>query len=392
MTNLYRITLSSFLAYFIMSGMLAPIGIISGPMASAFDLPVTDITARFSWLTVGIFVGAVMALVAFQWLRIRTVLLLVYGAIAACLVSLPLTNTLDGVGLRLGLVGVGCGVGLPAAALVIARSFNADRRASMLVITDGCFSVAGVVCAWLAISLLALDIHWSAVYVCVGGVAVLVCGLALTSRYPEDEQHAAAEPAPSDWPLSAWLCIAALATYTLAQNTILWWLPQYAQVELGAGEAGAGQLVGQFWSGMFVAQVFVAWWVFKIGVARLLVLAAICTLAFSIPLWVLQDMRWMTIWAALWGFANLGLLKVVLSFASQFTAVASPRLVSSLLLGATTGTAISPWISSQLVSAGDAGVALKFGSFAYLLMLVLLLVSVRMSRRAQAAAVESPPV
>lgn len=137
---------------------------------------------------------------------------------------------------------------------------------------------------------------------------------------------------------------------------------------------------------MFVAQIFVAWWVFKIGVARLLILAAICTALFSVPLWLLEDMGWMTAWAALWGFANLGLLKVVLSFASQFTAVASPRLVSSLLLGATTGTAISPWISSQLVSAGDAGVALKFGSFAYLVMLVLLFVSVRLSRRHQAFA------
>ena len=34
--NNKRITLVSFLAYFVMSGMLAPIGIISGPMAELF--------------------------------------------------------------------------------------------------------------------------------------------------------------------------------------------------------------------------------------------------------------------------------------------------------------------------------------------------------------------
>lgn len=28
-------------------------------------------------------------------------------------------------------------------------------------------------------------------------------------------------------------------------------------------------MVGQFWSGMLVAQVFVAWWVLRIGVRRL---------------------------------------------------------------------------------------------------------------------------
>ena len=67
MTNKQRLTLASFLAYFVMSGMLAPMGIISGAMAEYFGLPVTDITARFSWLTLGVLVGAIAALVVFDW-------------------------------------------------------------------------------------------------------------------------------------------------------------------------------------------------------------------------------------------------------------------------------------------------------------------------------------
>jgi hypothetical protein len=43
MNNTHRITLVSFLAYFVMSGMLAPIGINSGSMSEAFDLPLTEI-------------------------------------------------------------------------------------------------------------------------------------------------------------------------------------------------------------------------------------------------------------------------------------------------------------------------------------------------------------
>lgn len=372
MPNRIRTTLSCFLAYFVMSGMLAPIGIISGPMAAEFDIPVTAITASFSWLTVGIFVGAVGALFVFQWLRIRTLMVAVYGLILLSLLLLRLQPGLDLVGVCLGLVGVCCGVGLPAAALVISRTYSDARRASMLVITDGFFSIAGIVCAWLAVWFIAANAHWSSVYLFVAAIAALVVGLALWSSFPETEDYAVADPSPATWPAPAWLCIFSLCTYTLAQNAILWWLPQYAQQQLQASAQMGGSLVSQFWSGMFAAQIFVAWWVLKIGVMRLLWLAAAGTVLFSLPLWWVQDLQLLWVLAALWGFANLGLLKVVLSYASQFTAVASPRLVSGLLLGATTGTAISPWLSSQIVALGDPSWALKFGSFAYLCMLGLL--------------------
>ena len=274
------------------------------------------------------------------------------------------------------MVGVCCGIGLPAAALVISRTFSEARRASMLVITDGFFSIAGIVCAWLAVWFVAQEAHWAGVFVFVAAVAVAVVVLALISEYPETEAYAVADPSPQTWPVSAWLCIAALCTYTLAQNAILWWLPQYAEQHLQASPQMAGSLVGQFWSGMFAAQIFVAWWVLKIGVLRLLWLAAAGTVLFSLPLWWVQDVQVLWVLATLWGFANLGLLKVVLSYASQFTSVASPRLVSGLLLGATTGTAVSPWVSSQIVALGDASWALRFGSLSYLCMVALLLCAV----------------
>ena len=62
MNNRQRITLIAFLAYFVLSGMLAPIGIVSRPMAEFYGRPVADITSQFSWLTGGNFIGAVLAL------------------------------------------------------------------------------------------------------------------------------------------------------------------------------------------------------------------------------------------------------------------------------------------------------------------------------------------
>ena len=73
MSNTQRITLASFLAYFVMSGMLAPIGIVSAPLAAHFGLPVTTVTAGFGWLTVGILVGAVIAWFSFERGTLRAI-------------------------------------------------------------------------------------------------------------------------------------------------------------------------------------------------------------------------------------------------------------------------------------------------------------------------------
>ena len=129
MNNKLKLTLASFLAYFVMSGMLAPMGIISGAMAEHFGRPVTEITARFGWLTFGILAGAVAALVIFDWIKLRKLLILVYTLILSCLASLLFLNSLLLIGVALGLVGFCCGIGLAGAALVISRTYETERRA-----------------------------------------------------------------------------------------------------------------------------------------------------------------------------------------------------------------------------------------------------------------------
>ena len=183
--NKQRITLVSFLAYFVMSGMLAPSGIISVQMAELFDRPITDVTAQFGWLTFGNMIGAVLALIIFDVLKVRTVFLVIYVLIIASILSLNFQDDLMKVGMALGVVGVCCGLGLASAALVISKSYDAERRASMLVITDASFSVAGFSCAALATTLIAAGVHWTGSYQFVAGVAGVILLLTFASKFPD---------------------------------------------------------------------------------------------------------------------------------------------------------------------------------------------------------------
>ncbi len=350
-------------------------GIISGAMAEHFDLPVTEITARFSWLTIGVLIGAIIALFIFDQFRLKSLFKALYAITIAALVSLLFIDNLFLVGMTLGLVGICCAIGLAGAALVISKSYATEKRASMLVITDGSFSVAGFVCAWIAIFMIGQEFHWSGIYQFVAVVSAVIIFLSLGATFPtaEIEEHAVEKK--ERWPCAIWLCIIGLFLYTLGQWSFLLWLPTYAELELGVLRDRAGQLAGQFWIGMFAAQVFVSWWVLKVGVHRLLLIAAVSTSLFSIPLWIANDINVLIALSVLWGFANLGLLKITLSFATQMLPKPTARLVSTLLLGATLGTASSPWVTSQIVAATDTHFILQFGTGCYVTLTVLLFIA-----------------
>ena len=304
----------------------------------------------------------------------------VYTLILGSLLSLVIVTDLGLIGVALGIVGICCGLGLVGAALIISRSYESERRASMLVITDGCFSIAGFVIAAIASAFIARNFHWASVYLVVAVVAVLILVLTLVSRFPEttqtEMQVASAEP----WPLSIWCCLGALFLYTLGQWSMLWWLPNYTETVLGFDRASSGQLVSLFWFGMFAAQIFVAWWVMRVGVRRLVLVSGFSVAVFSVPLWLVHDVKLLSVCAFVWGVANLGMLKVVLSFATQMLRVPSSRLVSSLLLGATVGTAVSPMVTSRIVELTDNYRVLQFSTACYV-MVTLLLIAATASKR-----------
>ena len=381
LNNKKRITLASFLAYFVMSGMLAPIGIISGQMAEIFGQPITAVTEQFGWLTIGNLLGAGLALFVFGFFRIRSVLLTVYLLTIASLLSLNFTGDLTKIGVALGIVGLCSGLGLASAALVISRTYEAERRASMLVVTDASFSTAGFLCAAIATALAAAGMYWTGTYQFVAFIAGLVVVLTLMSRFPDSGGAASTEDSREPWPLSFWLCVAALFLYTLGQYSMLWWLPNYVETQLGAPVEEAGRLVTLFWVGLFVSQVIVAFGVVKIGVRKLVLISGVTTCLMSIPLWIVGNLEALPVLAFFWGLANFSLLKVVLSYATQMVHIPTPRLVSTLLLGATLGTAVSPFVTSRIVVATDNHFILQFSTVCYAVLATLLFFAVRLARK-----------
>jgi len=181
------------------------------------------------------------------------------------------------------------------------------------------------------------------------------------------------------WPIGAWLCIGALFIYTLSQFSLLLWLPNFAETKLGVPPEDAGLLISRFWTGMLVSQIFVAWWVLKIGVQKTVAIGAVATALSTIAFWSVPQIQLLVVFSFVCGVVNLGLLKVILSLATQMMRVPPPRLVSALLLGATTGTSVSPWISSRIVEATSNNTVLIICTVGYFVVAGLVILAMLLS-------------
>ena len=371
LSNFSLLTLVSFACYFVMSAMLAPMGILAPEMAQQFDLPVTAVTRTFGALTIGNLIGAAFATAALTIWNLRSIFISTYATLGISLLLLGSTDRLLSVGAILGVVGFGCGVGLAAAAALITLRFSASKKAAMLILTDACFSIAGFLLSWIATTLIYFQFGWAVAYQLVGVICLAILIASCISDFSKVEQDRDRDAISiKKWPVNARWLGASLFLYTLGQYSFLLWLPTFASDFHNAGPILSGGLVGQFWLGMFAAQLFTSWWVFRIGTERLVSLASGTIFLGSLFFLFAPSAEVLPIFAFAWGFLNFSFLKAAISLASENFVAHPSNFIAVLLLCATAGTAISPLLTSDLADRFGAIGSLVFGSVCYALLAV----------------------
>jgi TsgA-like MFS transporter len=365
------------LSYFVLSGTLAPMGLLLEPLSSQFEISTSEAARVLSGFTSGNLLGAFLALFILGRVRYRALVLCIYVSAACTLVMLLFADDTRWIWTLLALLGVGFGIGLATAAQLIALTYKEDQRAALLVATDSSFSLAGTVMASLTAYLLLSPIPnlppWLNAYLAIFLAVLLILMLAFVARYPEVAR------AEKNWgwiqrmPRPVWASGGALYCYTLGQTSMLLWLPSLLQA--GSSDVAlGGEVVGRYWFGMFLGQLAAMMLVLVLGRGWVLRFGAVGASvgALAVLLAVSGD-QWM-IWASLgWGLCNLGVLKMLISLATDCLDNLPDQLVPGLLLMATLGTASSPILTSWLVEGFDPFAAVTLGVTSMFGMLALTL-------------------
>jgi fucose permease len=389
--NLARISLSSFLAYFIMAAIITPLGVVSTPIAEYFSVSVTAATAAFSSLTTGILIGAILAIFVFDYARIRTVVIAAAGLIGVGLSATYLFPNFLLFNASLFIIGVGCGVSMSTASVVITKAFSEKMRPSMLLLTDSFYSGAATISSLLAVSLIAMNWHWWSTYLLALSATALLILLAAFSDYParqglDAERAENTDESAQRWPLSVYLCGLCLLVYLLGLVTIYSWVPNYAQTNLGMDQASAGNLVGRMFSGMFFGQLAMFVLVLKLPVRLLIFICLVAACYMTSTLWGGHSFATIETCMFTLGLVGGGILKVGISYGTTLTQSPSPKMVSYLLFNTALGTAIAPALSSWVVDSIGLESVIIFATACYGLSCALLLLTFLTAAPKKAAA------
>ena len=376
--NRVALTLASFLAYFALSGMLAPIGILVQPSAAALGVSAGEMVRTLGFFSTGTLAGSLAAVVLLPSVKLRTLTLSVYGVACCVLLCLLLMPTdLRAIAAMLCVLGACLGIGLAQAALVISRIYSETYRPSMLVATDGSFSLAGFVTASATVFLFTQGAPWASIYGLILAVVLVIFVAAFWLEFPENVRSEDPEDAGLSvraWSRTIWFLAAALFCYTFGQSSFLIWLPSFAQTSIGLSAAESGHLVGQYWLGMFIGQILTVLIVAYLGAVKMSFIGALgCLMAAALLFIHPMSLGSPSMLALIWGVGNFGLLKCLISQATlEFNEIPA-GLIPSLLLSGSLGTACSPLVSSWMVEAMGVAAGMMTGlvSLAVVLLMVV---------------------
>jgi TsgA-like MFS transporter len=376
--NNNRITFAGFLVYFVMSAIISPLGVISGPIAEHFDISITTATAAFTYLTSGVFLGTLITVFIFDFVKLKTVVVSGVFVICMSIYSIYAIDRFSVFTLSLGFIGASCGIELSAAAVVIAKIYDEKLRASMLLLTDSFYSLAGVVSTSLAGMLLARQWHWSSAYLLAFVVSLGIAAIALSSRYPATgkrgmEQHE--KTGAQNWPVSVHVIGVAMLIYLVGFVSIYSWVPNYAQLALGVSVEASSIVVSRMFLGMFIGQLIMFFLVLRFPLRTLIVIYAILATLLTVSLWTVSTALQLQIAMFILGLATGGLFKTVLAYGTTLVKDPSPKMVSYLIFYAGLGTAVAPFLSSFIVERHDMAAALQLATICYVFTFAMILVA-----------------
>ena len=344
--NRIRLVAICIIAAFLMSGFVNPIGLISGPVATAFGISITAAVSAFGFFTFGVFAGYVVSFYIFDYFSFKSVVVTGYLVLAAGIALLYLVNSTVGLFILLFCLGTlasveGCGAGT-----LISVNWQGRQRQVILIAQDAMFNGGGIVFTALTTWFVASEFHWASTYSVVGVIAVAVVGIAaITNLEPVTEQTDDLRPV-TRWNPGIILVGVSMGMFMTAKISIFIWAPQFAVERFDADVISSGNLLTNIFIGAFTGSLIGTWLVSRIRIVYFLIMMLVIG---TTGMWLLlsvANFEAALLTAYLVGASVGATYNGYTAFALTFVEQPTHKHIAYILTTGGIGSAIAPWISS----------------------------------------------
>lgn len=347
--NRIKIILICIFASFVISGFLNPIGLISGPVADAYGISVTEAVARFGYFTIGVFVGYVLSFYVFDYMKLKTVVVFGYVLIALSVAAVYTVHSSIALIVCLFLIGVFASIQVCAASTLVSRIWSGKPRQTVLMAQDAMFNGGGIVFTALTTWFLASNYHWASTYAVVAVVVLVIAVIAASTDIGEVRNGGDEPRVETSWNVGIFAVGGSVLLFMTAKISIFIWAPQYAEQAFGAAIEQSGRLLTNVFTGAFFGSLAGTYIVSRIRIEFFLI--AMLSIG-ATGLWLMlsaSDLATVLTTAYIVGASVGATFNGYMAFGLSFVETPTHKNVAYVLLAGGIGSAIAPWFSSRVV-------------------------------------------
>ena len=377
-----RLSLICILIYVVIAGFVTQIGLLTGPIASAYNKEVTSTTAIFSFLTGGFLAGTFAAYFLLDYIRIKS-MVLGYGLLLIISVfSILFIENYSVLPVFLGLIGFVTGISTCIAGIVVGRLWEAKKRESFFIGLDAAYNLGGVFFPFVTTYILLRQLPWTYCLLAVVIFVVIILYLSLQSGFSNinPDKNTPVSQGKVEW--NSGIIIAGVTLFLVIHGkySIILWLPQYAQNVLALGPEEAGKLISSVFSTALIGSVAGIYIVAKIRIMYFICAALLIGTLSGLLFTFVDSYASAVLIAATFGLAVSVLYNVFVVYGLNFVSQPSHKHISFVIVSSGIAATIAPYSSSLIVKWFGSSVAgLYAGSLSYFLAFTVLLLHVNIS-------------
>ena len=372
-----RLSLICVLIYIVVAGFVTQLGLLSGPIAAAYDIEVTSATATFSMLTGGFLLGTFLAYFLLDYFRMKSVVLGYSLIVILCTLIILFIENYFILPIVLGLIGIAIGISTCVAGLIIGKIWEGKKRESFFIGLDAAYNLGGILFPFITTYILSHHLPWGLCLLMVVTIIIAIIYLAFTSRFKFDNHSQELDNSENEIEWNSGIMIAGITLFLVIHGkySIILWLPQFAQSSLSLGAEESGVIISTLFSTALIGCIAGMYVVTKTRVVYFICAAILTGFLSGLLFTYASSFSSILIIAAIFGLAVSALYNVFVVYGLNFVSQPSHKHISFIIFSSGIAATIAPYASSIFVEwFGNPIAGLYVGAASYGLALLVLII------------------
>ncbi|XBC39692.1 MAG: MFS transporter TsgA [Buchnera aphidicola (Chaetogeoica yunlongensis)] len=352
------LTCISFLSYSLIGALITVTGVILENISEYFNVTLTKMSNTFTFLNAGILCATILNSWFINIFKIKTQLIFGFISTIISLIILIHSNTLINFSLSLFMLGLISGSTMSIGTFLITNQYNQKARASMLLLTDSCFSMSGIIFPTITALIISNNIKWYWIYIIIGTIYSIIFLLAINIKFPKTFKKKF-NITKKTWNIPIFCLSISALLYILGQLSFVSWMPEYTMQYIHLNINQSGQLASKFWMAYMIGMWFFSFILKFFNLKKIIItlsgLSSLLMYLFN----NFYNYTLLNILILLLGFFSSAIYTIIITLASQQTCASSPKTINYILTSGTIGTLLTFILTGPIVK--------KYGIFSALI-------------------------